>query len=423
MGANERLHARARRHLVGGVDSPVRAFKAVGGTPPSILRARGAYLWDAGGKRLLDYIGGWGPHILGHAHPAIVSAIARANRLGSGFGLPAPAETELAELIKGALPSIQLIRFVNSGTEATMSALRLARAATKRNLIVKFDGCYHGHADGLLAGAGSGLATFGIPASPGVPRAFARLTLTLPFNDTVSLRSMFRRQGREIAAVIVEPVVGNMGVIPPLPGFLEELRAVTKRHGALLIFDEVMTGFRVAWGGAQRLYGIRPDLTCLGKVIGGGFPVGAYGGRADLMRMLAPLGPVYQAGTLSGNPVAMAAGIAALKQLKRRSYRDLAAATSELCARLRRAAGAAGAKVNVGEVCGMFTAFFTGRPVLDADGARRADKKAYARVFNRLRRAGILFPPSQFEAAFVGFAHTSAHFRLTSSAFASALAH
>ncbi|MEK7765251.1 MAG: glutamate-1-semialdehyde 2,1-aminomutase, partial [bacterium] len=320
---NERLFREARRHLVGGVNSPVRAFKAVGGVPPFIVRGKGPYLWDADGRKYLDFIGGWGPHLLGHAPPAIIAAIRRCVGRGTSYGLPTAVEAKLAAFIKQALPSIERLRLVNSGTEATMSAIRLARGVTGRDLILKFDGCYHGHADGLLASAGSGLATFGIPASPGVPDAFARLTLTIPYNDIAAVRRTFRAKGRKIAAVIVEPVLGNMGTIPPARGFLEALREETRRSATLLIFDEVMTGFRVAWGGWQRVCGIDPDLTCLGKVIGGGFPVAAYGGRSRLMAHLAPEGKVYQAGTLSGNPVAAAAGLAALQELSHRDYRRL----------------------------------------------------------------------------------------------------
>ncbi len=378
----------------------------MGGTPPFISRARGARLWDADGWSYLDFIGGWGPHLLGHSHPKIVAAVRQAVKRGTSYGLPTEVEFRLAAFIKCALPSIELLRFVNSGTEATMSALRLARGVTRRDLILKFDGCYHGHADGLLAGAGSGLATFGIPASPGVPDVYARLTLTIPFNDPASLHLAFKRSGKDIAAVIVEPVVGNMGVILPLPGFLEELRAVTRKAGTLLIFDEVMTGFRVAWGGAQIRYGITPDLTCLGKVIGAGFPVGAYGGRADLMRAVAPEGQVYQAGTLSGNPVAMAAGLAALTKLAHVDYSKLEAATADFCERVREVAQRSGAVVSVNGVCGMFTVFFMSGPVVSAGDARRASTKRYARFFHALRRAGILFPPSQYEAAFLSFAHT-----------------
>ena len=404
---NAKLFRESCRHLVGGVNSPVRAFKAVGGTPLFIARARDSRLWDVEGRRYLDFIGGWGPHLLGHAHPGIVAAVQRAAARGTSYGLPTKAEFQLAKLIKSALPSIELLRFVNSGTEATMSALRLARGVTRRDLILKFDGCYHGHADGLLAGAGSGLATLGIPASPGVPSAFARLTLTIPFNDPAALKKTFKRWGKKIAGVILEPVVGNMGVIPPLPGFLETVADITRRARALLIFDEVMTGFRVAWGGAQVGYGITPDLTCLGKVIGGGLPVGAYGGRAEVMRHLAPAGRVYQAGTLSGNPVAMAAGLAALKELARNDYRKLAAMTGKFCARVRAAAWKAGVAVSVGEACGMFTVFFTTGPVISSRDARLASTRKYATFFHALRRAGILLPPSQFEAAFLGFAHTS----------------
>jgi glutamate-1-semialdehyde 2,1-aminomutase len=325
---------------------------------------------------------------------------------GTSFGLPCRGEAELAALVKSALPSIEKLRFVNSGTEATMSAIRLARGATGRDLVVKFDGCYHGHADGLLAGAGSGLATFGIPASAGVPKAFARLTLTIPFNDVPAVEAVFRRHRRRIAALIVEPVVGNMGVIAPRPGYLEALRSITKRHGTVLILDEVMTGFRVAWGGAQIRYGITPDLTTLGKVIGGGLPVGAYGGRASLMRLVSPEGPVYQAGTLSGNPVAMAAGLSVLRTLAKRDYEALARTTACFCARLRRAALEAGRDAWIGEACGMFTIFFARGPVWNAADARKADTARFRRFFHAMLRRGVLLPPSQFEAAFLGFAHT-----------------
>lgn len=408
MSANERLFKEARRHLVGGVNSPVRAFKAVGGAPPFIVKAKGPYVWDAAGRKYLEYIAGWGPHMLGHSYPKIVAAARGALAKGTSYGLPTEIEFRLAEVIKDALPSIELIRFVNSGTEATMSALRLARGVTNRDLILKFDGCYHGHADGLLASAGSGLATFGISTSPGVPDAFARLTLTIPYNDLPALHAVFKKQGLKLAAVIVEPVVGNMGVIEPLPGFHETLRELTRKSGTILIWDEVMTGFRVAWGGAQRLYDITPDLTCLGKIIGGGFPAAAYGGRKDLMNQLAPEGKVYQAGTLSGNPVAMAAGLAALTELKKRDYGALKDATAELCRGIRSAARAKGVVISVGEAPGMFTVFFATGLVTNAAAARRADTRAYARFFNRLRADGILFPPSQFEAGFPGFAHTPA---------------
>ncbi len=423
MTRNQRLFSEANRHLVGGVNSPVRAFKSVGGTPPFITRAKGAYLFDAEGKKYLDLIGGWGPHLLGHGHPAVVAAVRKAAAKGSSFGLPTESEARLASLIKSALPSIDKLRFVNSGTEATMSALRLARGFTRRDLILKFDGCYHGHADGLLAGAGSGLATFGIPASPGVPKAFAELTLTIPYNDLPALEKVFRKHGRKIAAVIVEPVVGNMGVILPQPGFLQALRSVTTKYGALLILDEVMTGFRVAWGGAQIHYGVTPDLTTLGKVIGAGYPVGAYGGRAEIMKMISPSGPVYQAGTLSGNPVAMAAGIAALGEIRKDlgRYDRLADTTRNLCGTIRSAARAAGVEVAVSSACGMFTVFFGPGPIVRAADARKADPKKFGRFFNAMRRKGILLPPSQFEAAFLSFAHGPGELRTIASAIAASL--
>ncbi len=423
MTRNGRLFAEANRHLIGGVNSPVRAFKSVGGSPPFIVGAKGAYLRDADGRTYLDLIGGWGPHLLGHAHPKVVAAVRTAAGKGSSFGLPTESEARLAAIIKSALPSMGKLRFVNSGTEATMSALRLARGFTKRDLILKFDGCYHGHADGLLAGAGSGLATFGIPASRGVPKAFAALTLTIPYNDPAALDRVFRRVGRKIAAVIVEPVVGNMGVILPQPGFLQALRAVTAKYGSLLIFDEVMTGFRVAWGGAQIHYGIVPDLTTLGKVIGAGYPVGAYGGRADVMKLVSPEGPVYQAGTLSGNPVAMAAGIAALEEIRRdpSRYDALAAATRRVSAGIRSAARDAGVPVTVSSACGMFTVFFGPGPIVRAADARKADTRRFARFFNAMRKLGVLLPPSQFEAAFLSFAHGEKELRAIEAASAAAL--
>src|SRR5687767_11680820 len=359
--ANSRtLFRRACDITPGGVNSPVRAFRGVGGDPFFVDRALGSRLWDVDGNEYIDYVLSWGPLILGHAHPAVVRAVANALLRGTSYGAPTGAEVELAEAVRGFFPSMERLRFVNSGTEATMSAIRLARGFTGRDLILKFDGCYHGHADGLLAGAGSGLATFGIPASRGVPKAFAALTLTIPYNDLPALEHMFRKCGRRIAAVIVEPVVGNMGVILPQPGFLQALRAACTTSGSLLIFDEVMTGFRVAWGGAQVHYGITPDLTTLGKVIGAGYPVGAYGGRAEIMKMVSPSGPVYQAGTLSGNPVAMAAGIAALGEIRKdlSRYDRLAETTRNLCAAIRSAARDAGVQVTVSSACGMFTVFF-----------------------------------------------------------------
>jgi len=398
---SQSLLARAERVIPGGVNSPVRAFRAVGGTPPFIVRGEGARMWDADGNCYLDYIGSWGPLLLGHAHPEVLSAVEEALRGGTSFGLPTEREIELAEMIVEAVPSIEMVRLVNSGTEATMSALRLARAWTGRELVVKFEGCYHGHVDSLLVKAGSGLATLGIPDTAGVPAAFADTTIALPYNSTAAVEQTFARYGDRIAAVIVEPVAGNMGCVPPAPGFLEALRELTQRHGALLIFDEVMTGFRLAYGGAQQIFGIRPDLTTLGKVIGGGLPIGAYGGRAEIMRRIAPAGPVYQAGTLSGNPVAVAAGLAMLRYLKQ--HPELYAQLEERTARL---AAAAPPGIAVNRAGSMITFFFTPGPVTDYESARRSDTARFARFHAWLLERGICFPPSQFEAAFVSAAHS-----------------
>ncbi|MGB9605725.1 MAG: glutamate-1-semialdehyde 2,1-aminomutase [Bryobacteraceae bacterium] len=401
---NERsqaLFARAERVIPGGVNSPVRAFRAVGGAPPFIVRGQGARIWDADGNRYLDYIGSWGPLLLGHAHPDVVAAVEEAARAGASFGLPTEREVELAELICEAVPSIEMVRLVNSGTEATMSALRLARAFTGRDLVIKFEGCYHGHVDSLLVKAGSGVATLGIPDTAGIPAAFAESTIALPYNSVAAVEQAFARHGDRVAAVIVEPVAGNMGCVPPAPGFLQSLRELTQRHGALLIFDEVITGFRLAWGGAQQLAGIQPDLTTLGKVIGGGLPIGAYGGRADVMRMVAPSGPVYQAGTLSGNPVAVAAGLATLRWLK--NHPEIYARLDERAARL---ATAAPAGITVNRAGSMLTFFFTSGAVTDYESARRSDTARFARFHRWLLERGICLPPSQFEAAFVSAAHT-----------------
>jgi len=398
---SQSLLARAERVIPGGVNSPVRAFRAVGGTPPFIVRGEGARMWDADGNCYLDYIGSWGPLLLGHAHPEVLSAVEEALRGGTSFGLPTEREIELAEMIVEAVPSIEMVRLVNSGTEATMSALRLARAWTGRELVVKFEGCYHGHVDSLLVKAGSGVATLGIPDTAGVPAAFADTTIALPYNSRAAVEQTFARYGDRIAAVIVEPVAGNMGCVPPAPGFLEALRELTQRHGALLIFDEVMTGFRLAYGGAQQIFGIRPDLTTLGKVIGGGLPIGAYGGRAEIMRRIAPAGPVYQAGTLSGNPVAVAAGLAMLRYLKQ--HPELYAQLEERTARL---AAAAPPGIAVNRAGSMITFFFTPGPVTDYESARRSDTARFACFHAWLLERGICFPPSQFEAAFVSAAHS-----------------
>ncbi len=401
--------ARAERRIPGGVNSPVRAFRAVGGSPPFIERGAGARLTDVDGRTYIDYVGSWGPLILGHAHPDIVAAVEQAARRGTSFGAPTPGEVELAEEICAAFPSIEKVRLVSSGTEATMSAIRLARGATGRKAIVKFEGCYHGHNDSLLAKAGSGLATFNLPDSAGVPEEFVRFTLTLPYNHFDALEQIFAQQGSEIAAVIVEPVVGNMGCVLPQEGFLKGLREVTQKHGALLLFDEVITGFRLAYGGAQERFGVRADLTTLGKVLGGGLPVGAYGGRADLMDQVAPLGPVYQAGTLSGNPLAVSAGRAALHLLKQPgTYEKLEVLGARLGDGLVLAAKEAGVAV-VGNRCGsMLTVFFTDQPVTDYTSAKCCDTERFAAWHRALLARGVYWPPSQFEAAFVSLAHTEA---------------
>lgn len=398
--SSERLYARAQQVTPGGVNSPVRAFRSVGGTPRFIKRGSGCRLMDADGNEYIDYICSWGPLILGHCFPPVVEAVRKALENGSSFGAPTEREIELAERIIAALPSIEMVRLVNSGTEATMSALRLARGFTGRTLTVKFEGCYHGHVDSLLVKAGSGVATLGISGTAGVPEEFARTTIALPFNSVTALEAAFQRHGDQIAAVIVEPVVGNMGCVPPEPGFLEAMRELCTRHGALLIFDEVMTGFRLSLGGAQRVFGIRPDLTTLGKIIGGGLPIAAYGGRADVMRHVAPAGNVYQAGTLSGNPCAVAAGIAMLKHLAEHPevYAQMDAAAAEICA-------AAPEGVTVQRMGSMFTFFFTSKPVKNWEDAATCDTQKYAAFFHHLLENGVYFPPSQFEAAFLSAAH------------------
>lgn len=403
------LFEEARRYLPGGVDSPVRAFRAVGEPPIFIARGHGAHLQDVDGNEYVDYVGSWGPLILGHAHPVVVEAIQDAAARGTSFGAPTEMETRLAQLVVQAFPSIDRVRFVNSGTEATMSAVRLARGFTGRDKIVKFDGGYHGHADGLLVAAGSGVLTLGAPDSPGVPAAAAANTLSVPYNDLELVARAFAENPGEIAAVIVEPVAGNMGVVPPKPGFLEGLRAITQHAGALLIFDEVITGFRVAFGGMQEVTGIRADLTCLGKIIGGGLPVGAYGGRADVMARLAPDGPVYQAGTLAGNPLAMAAGLATLEQLRSPvAYAQLESLSSRLADGLAEASRAAGIGTFATRVGSMFTTFFTEEPVVDYASAKRANPRRYARFFNAMLGHGIYLAPSQFEAGFISLAHSEA---------------
>ena len=404
----------AQRYMPGGVNSPVRSFRGVGGEPVVVASAAGARLRDVDGNSYIDYCGSWGPLILGHAHPAVVAAVSEAARKGTSYGTATEAEVELARLVCESVPSIEMVRFVSSGTEATMSALRVARAFTGRSKIVKFEGCYHGHADGLLVQAGSGVATLSLPDSAGVPAAYAGETLVCPFNDAAAATALFERWGGEIAAVIVEPVAANMGVVLPAPGFLERLRALCIDAGALLIFDEVITGFRVGLGGYQALCGVLPDLTCLGKVIGGGLPVGAYGGRREAMELVAPLGPVYQAGTLSGNPLAMAAGIATLREIARPGFfEELDRKTERLVSGLIEAASRVHAPVQVNGTGSLFTLFFSDGPVTDYASARRADTGRYGRFFHALLDAGVYFPPSQFEAAFVSAAHGAAEIAAT----------
>ena len=409
MAGSDSLYERALALMPGGVNSPVRAFGAVGGRPFFVSRGEGARIWDVDGRSYLDFLGSWGPLILGHAPGPVVQAVAEAVLGGSSFGAPTAREVELAELISRAIPSIEMVRLVSSGTEAAMSAIRLARGATGRDALIKFDGCYHGHADSLLVKAGSGGATFSIPDSLGVPTALASLTLTLPFNDLDAARRALAAREGDIAAVIVEPVAGNMGVVPPTPGFLQGLRDLTRQHGALLIFDEVITGFRVAYGGAQSFYGVSPDLTCLGKIIGGGLPVGAYGGRRDLMEHVAPLGKVYQAGTLSGNPLAVTAGLATLEALRTpTAYPRLEAMGARLQAGIEAAAREAGVPLTVNRVGSMLTPFFAEGPVADFESAKRSDTARYAKFFHGMLARGIFLAPSQFEAAFVSLAHSEA---------------
>jgi glutamate-1-semialdehyde 2,1-aminomutase len=402
---SEQLFATAQTLMPGGVNSPVRAFRGVGGTPRFISSARGATITDVDGRTYVDYVGSWGPMILGHADEEVVAAVQEVAAKGTSFGAPTELEIELAQEVVDAVPSIEMVRMVSSGTEATMSAIRLARGVTGRTKLVKFEGCYHGHADSLLVKAGSGVATLGLPDSPGVPASLAENTLTLPFNNIAALEGVFAEHA-DIAAVIIEPVVGNMGCVPPQPGYLEAVRKLTRENGALLIFDEVMTGFRLARGGAQALYNIRPDITTLGKIIGGGLPVGAYGGSREIMDHIAPAGPVYQAGTLSGNPLSMTAGLITLKRLRDKSVYDrLERASRKLCEGLANAARAAGVKTVTNRVGSMWTTFFTNEPVIDWETANKCDRQLYGKFFHAMLDESVYLAPSQFEAAFLSLAH------------------
>jgi glutamate-1-semialdehyde 2,1-aminomutase len=414
MKRSRKLYERAQRRIPAGVNSPVRAFRSVGGTPPFIARGKGARIWDADGRAYIDYVGSWGPLIAGHAHPDVVRAVRKAAARGLSFGAPTAQEVEMAELLTRLVPSLEQVRLVSSGTEATMSAIRLARGHTGRSRIVKFEGCYHGHADALLVKAGSGALTFGQPSSAGVPAPTAAETIVLAYNDEDALRRAFDREGDAIAAVIVEPVAGNMNLIAPRPGFLPLLRSLCTRAGSVLIFDEVMTGFRVALGGAQGLYGVKPDLTTLGKVIGGGMPVGAFGGRAEIMQAIAPLGPVYQAGTLSGNPVAVAAGLATLKLVQARGFYDRLAATARLlCDGLAAAASARGIPFSAASVGGMFGLYFRETPPVSYVEVMQCDRELFNRFFHGMLAAGIYLAPSAYEAGFVSAAHGTAEIRRT----------
>ena len=411
---SRKLYAEAQGLMPGGVNSPVRSFRGVGGEPVFILRGQGSHIWDADNNEYIDYVLSWGPLLLGHAHPSVVMAIREVAAKGTSFGAPMPGEVELARLIRGAFPSLEMLRLVNSGTEACMSALRVARGFTGRSKVVKFEGCYHGHSDPLLVKAGSGGATFSTPDSAGVPASFAGETLVAAYNDLASVESLFQAYPDQIAAVIVEPVAGNMGVVPPKEGFLQGLRDLTHRRGALLVFDEVITGFRVAYGGAQALYGVTPDLTCLGKVVGGGLPMGVYGGRREVMSLVAPLGPVYQAGTLSGNPVAVAAGIATLTTLQKPgAYERLEEASAHLEAALREAAEVAERPVTINRVGSMLTLFFHRGPVHSWGQVAQADRQAYARFFHGMLEKGVYLPPSPYEALFLSLAHTERDLEFT----------
>jgi glutamate-1-semialdehyde 2,1-aminomutase len=411
---SKRLFEEAKKHIPGGVNSPVRAFRSVGGEPLFIKKAKGSKIFDADGKAYIDYVLSWGPMILGHAHPVVVAALKKVIANGTSFGAPTELEITLAKMVKKAFPSIELVRMVSSGTEATMSAIRVARGYTRRDKIVKFEGGYHGHGNSLLVKAGSGVATFGLPDSPGVPADLAKLTITIPYNDVAAFKDVASREGDQIACIIVEPVAGNMGCIPPEPGFLEGLRKVCDQYGIVLIFDEVMTGFRVAYGGAQQLYKIKPDLTCLGKVIGGGLPVGAFGGRRIIMENIAPIGPIYQAGTLSGNPLAMTAGIETLKLLSKPGvYKSLEKSSADLQKGLDDAAKEAGVPATFNRVGSMFTGFFTDQKVKDFASAKTSDTARFGKYFLSMLKNGINLAPSQFEAAFMSSAHTKSDIHKT----------
>lgn len=419
---SEKLFEEANKHLVGGVNSPVRAFKSVGGTPLFIVRAKGSKIWDADGNEYVDYVGSWGPAILGHAHPNVLRAIHETMKNGLSFGAPITQEIQLAQKVKEFFPSMEKVRFVNSGTEATMGAIRAARGFSGKMKIIKFDGCYHGHADYLLVKAGSGAQTLGTPDSAGVPADFVALTLVAKYNDLESVTELFKQNKNQIGAVIVEPVVGNMGCILPTKGFLKGLREICTQEKAVLIFDEVMTGFRVAHGGAQEMYDMTPDLTCLGKIIGGGMPVGAYGGKKEIMDLVAPLGPVYQAGTLSGNPLAMAAGLATLAELEKKGiYEALEAKGQQLETGLKEVAKKKGVPLQVNRAGSLFSFFFSDQPVRDADDARKADSALFKKVFHSMLDSGIYLAPSAFEAGFISLAHDSADIEKTIQAFESAL--
>jgi glutamate-1-semialdehyde 2,1-aminomutase len=419
---SHRLFDAAKKLMPGGVNSPVRAFKNVGMEPFFVSRAKGSKVYDVDGNAYIDYVLSWGPMILGHAHPVVIKALKAALAKGTSFGAPTELEVTLARMVTEAVPSIEVVRMVNSGTEATMSAIRLARGFTGRDKIIKFDGGYHGHADSLLVRAGSGAATFGVPDSPGVPAALAEKTITCQYNDIKGVGAVMEKEGKNVACIIVEPVAGNMGCVPPVDGFLPGLRALCDRYGSLLIFDEVMTGFRVAYGGAQSLYKVKPDLTCLGKVIGGGLPVGAYGGRRDIMEKVSPVGPVYQAGTLSGNPLAMTAGIETLKLLKKPgAYKTLEQNSRVLTEGIEEAFRKAGVKASFNRVGSMFTTFFTGRKVADWSGAKSSDTAMFSRYFKGMLEAGVNLAPSQFEAGFMSLAHTKADIEKTIKAAAKAL--